>query len=303
MKFKRIITHFGYQVNYPVSHILTKGQLILNSIIKNIKYLSRKVTANRIGTYAAQTAFFMFLSLIPLVMLLLSLLRQFGSNEIVIAGIAESFTPEVISSFFDLYMDEIMDDSKLSFTIVSGVVLLWSASKGVFAIIGGLNSIYEIKEDRNYFYIRFFAMFYTVAFIVILVCALILMVFGDKFNDLLYSFLPDLKGLVYILSSLRFIIGFVALVLFFTLLYKALPSGKQKFSDQLPGAVISSAGWVSFSMLFSYFVDNFSNYANIYGSLTAIIVLMLWLYICMYIMFFGAEINMILSVKIENDKT
>jgi membrane protein len=81
-------------------------------------------------------------------------------------------------------------------------------------------------------------------------------------------------------------------------MYKSLPSRKIKFIDQIPGAVITSAGWVSFSILFSFFVDNFSNYANIYGSLTAIIVLMLWMYICMYIMFIGAELNCILASKI-----
>ena len=138
------------------------------------------------------------------------------------------------------------------------------------------------------------------AFVGFLVGALIIMVFGNMLNDMLYSLLPDLKGLVYIISSLRFIIAFVLLVLFFTVMFKSLPSGKQRFSDQLPGAVITSAGWVSFSILFSFFVDNFSNYANIYGSLTAIIVLLLWLYVCMYIMFIGAEINLILSANTKN---
>lgn len=270
----------------------------MNGFIKNIKYFSRKMTASRIGAYSAQTAFFMFLSLIPLVMLLLSLLKQIGTESLLTAS-ANEFLPNVINSFFDIYLNEIMDDSKLSLTIVSAVVLLWSASRGIFSIIGGLNSVYEIKENRNYFLLRLLAMFYTIAFVVILVCALLIMVFGDMLSDLLYSFFPDLKGLVYIISSLRFIISFVLLVLFFTVLYKALPNGKQRFSDQIPGAVVTGAGWVSFSILFSFFVDNFSNYANIYGSLTAIIVLLLWLYICMYIMFIGAEINLILSAKID----
>ncbi len=271
-----------------------------NGLVKNIKYINRKMNASRVGAYAGQAAFFMFLSLIPLVMLFLSLLKQFGTESLYISVSAEEFVPGVISSFFNIYIDEIMDDTKLSLTIVSACVLLWSASKGIFAIIGGLNSVYEIKEDRGYFYLRFISIFYTVAFVGLLVGALIIMVFGNMLNDMLYSLLPDLKGLVYIISSLRFIIAFVLLVLFFTVMFKSLPSGKQRFSDQLPGAVITSAGWVSFSILFSFFVDNFSNYANIYGSLTAIIVLLLWLYVCMYIMFIGAEINLILSANTKN---
>jgi membrane protein len=203
--------------------------------------------------------------------------------------------PSAVSSFFDTYIEEIMNSGKLSLTIISALVLLWSASKGVFAIIGGLNSVYEIKEDRNYFLLRFFAILYTVAFVLILMFALMIMVFGSKVNDFICSMFPNITGLVYIISSLRYILGFAMLVLFFTLLYKMLPNGKIKFTKQVPGAVLASGGWVAFSFAFSFFVENFSNYANIYGSLSAIIVFMLWLYTCMYILFIGAEINLILG--------
>ncbi len=267
----------------------------MKNLIKNIEFLRKKINASHIGTYSAQTAFFMFLSLVPLVLLSFSLIKYIGPTQNEIAAVADEFTPSVLSSFFSMYVDDIINDSKITMTIVSFIVLLWSASKGIFSIIGGLNSVYRIKENRGYFSLRFTAVFYTVAFIVMLICALLLMVFGNYISNILYSILPNLKGLVYIISSLRFIIAFLFLVLFFSLLYKALPSGKHSFTDQIPGAIISSAGWVSFSLLFSFFVNNFSNYANVYGSLTAIIVLMLWLYICMYIMFFGAEINVLLK--------
>lgn len=273
----------------------------MNSTVKNIKYFIRKTSASKIGAFSAQTAFFMFLSLIPLIMLILSLVRQLGTTVDAISAVANEFAPEAVSSFVEIYIDEIINNSKLSLTIVSAVVLLWSASRGIFAIIGGLNSVYEIKEGRNYFVIRITAIFYTLAFIAILTVALLLMVFGDTLNDILYSLLPNLKGLVYIVSSLRFILGFIFLILFFCTLYKALPSCKMRFIDQVPGAVITSAGWVSFSILFSFFVDNFANYANIYGSLSAIIILLLWLYICMYIMFIGAEVNCILTTKINEN--
>ena len=215
---------------------------------KNIKYFSRKVSASRIGAYSAQTAFFMFLSMIPLIMLILSLIYRLGSPVELITKVADEFAPAAISSFAELYIDEIVENGKLSMTIVSAIILLWSASRGIFAIIGGLNSVYEIKESRNYFVIRFLAIFYTIAFIIMLIGALLLMVFGDSLNDLLCSLLPNLKGLVYIISSLRFIIGFIILILFFSILYKTLPNAKMKFIDQIPGAVITSAGWVSFSI-------------------------------------------------------
>ncbi len=269
----------------------------MNGFVNNIKYISRKISASRIGAYAAQTAFFMFMSLIPLIMLLIPLLRHFGGSEGILSALNENYLPGAINSFFSIYVDEIIIQIEPSMTIISSIVLLWSASKGIYAIIGGLNEVYEIKETRNYFFIRLTSILYTIGFMFILVGALSILVFGDKINQIIISFFPNITGLVYVISSMRFIIGFVLLVLMFSILYKALPSGKFKLIDQIPGAVISSAGWVTFSVLFSYFVENFSNYANIYGSLTAIIVLLLWLYVCMYIMFVGAKVNFILSVK------
>ena len=269
----------------------------MNGFIKSIKYFIRKANASKIGAFSAQTAFFMFLSLIPLIMLFMSLAIQLGASSELFSALGNDFTPSAVSAFFELYIDEIVTEEKRSMTIVSAVVLLWSASKGIFSIIGGLNSVYEVKEERNYFLVRFLAMIYTFAFVLILIIALAVMVFGKSLSELICSLLPNLTGLVYIISSLRFILGFLILVLFFSLLYKSLPGKPLRFIEQIPGATVTSAGWVSFSILFSFFVENFSNYANIYGSLTAIIVLLLWLYTCMYIMFIGAEINHILSAK------
>lgn len=272
----------------------------MNRLIKGIKYFGRKISASRISAYSAQTAYFMFLSLIPLIMLLLSLLQLFGDTGETVTQTISGVMPGVLGEFINYSINEIMSDGRLTLTIVSAALLLWSASRGVFSIIGGLNSVYEIKETRKYLWVRFLSIVYTLAFIVIVCSVLLIIVFGDSLINLVISFFPNLKGLVYIIASLRFILGFIILVLFFSIIYKSMPCKKMKFFDQIPGAVISSAGWVSFSILFSFYVDNFSNYANIYGSLTAIIVLMLWLYTCMYIMFIGAEINCILSSKVDD---
>lgn len=274
----------------------------MQRLIKGIKYFGRKISASRISAYSAQTAYFMFLSLIPLIMLLLSLLQLFGDTGETFTKTLSEIMPGVLGEFINDFIDEIISDGRLTLTILSAALLLWSASRGVFSIIGGLNSVYEIKETRKYLWVRFLSIVYTLAFIIIVCGVLLIIVFGDSLINLSNSLFPNLKGLVYIIASLRFILGFIILVLFFSIIYKSMPCKKMKFVDQIPGAVIAGAGWVSFSILFSFYVDNFSNYANVYGSLTAIIVLMLWLYTCMYIMFIGAEINCILSTKVNSQK-
>jgi YihY family inner membrane protein len=203
------------------------------------------------------------------------------------------------SYFFHYYWnpDEISSESNRTLTIASVIVLLWSASKGVFAIIGGLNSVYEIKENRNYFVLRITAMFYTVIFIFVLIATVSLLLFGTNLYYFLVNIFPNTKEYLYIVSSLRFFVGFLILVLFFALIYKALPNKKKRFSEQLPGAIVAGTGWICFSVCFSLFVENFGNYESVYGSLTTITIMMLWLYICMYILFFGALMNVILENK------
>lgn len=274
----------------------------MKSLVKTIQHFSRKISAHRVGAYSAQTAFFMLFSLFPLFILVLSLSRRLIVTSDDVINILGEYAPDVMMGFLNDYLGDIILAGSVSLTIVSAVTLLWSASKGIFSIIGGLNSINEIKEGRNYFVLRLLAVFYTVAFVIMLVLALVLMVFGNVIADFIYQMFPSLKGLVYLISSLRYILSFLFLVLFFMLVYKILPGKKMRFMYQLPGAVVSSAGWVSFSILFSIFVNNFSSYANIYGSLTAIMLLLLWMYVCMYIMFIGAEINLYLLYS-RNDTT
>ena len=270
----------------------------LKNFIKGIKYFIRKINASKIGAFSAQTAFFMFLSFIPLILLFLNLSQKLGANAERLIYVSKNFAPDFLNAFIETYIPEILTAENRSMTIISALVLLWSGSKGLFSIIGGLNSVYGIKENRNYFVLRLTAMLYTALFILSLIVALVLFVFGAEISKIIYLILPNPTVIILIITSLRFFLGFLILGLFFTVIYHTLPCKSHSFSDQIPGAMIASAGWISYSLLFSSFIENFSNYSSLYGRLTATIVLLLWLYNCMYIMFVGAEINQILSIKI-----
>lgn len=264
-----------------------------------IRYFSRKMNAHRVGACAAQVAFFMLFATVPLLILLFSLTRILSlSAEDLIGGLSRMF-PSLVGGLFDDIIRNIFESESSLMASFSIVAVIWSASKGVYYIIGGLNSVFEIKESRSLFRLRALSILYTLAFILILVAALVLMVFGNFIAGVVLTHVPNLEGLVNALASLRFVIGLLLLTFFFALLFKVLPDRKVGFTPQLPGAVIAAVGWVLFSFIFSFYVNNFSNYANIYGSLAAIIVYMLWLYICMFILFFGAELNLLIEKSAE----
>ena len=175
--------------------------------------------------------------------------------------------------------------------------ILEIAKTGTLAIERGLNTIYDVREDRGYFYTRGISVFYTVLFLAVLLLTLVLNVFGESILEMI----PPAQGALWEFLSEIIDFRFVLLLLLqtglFTAMFMALPNRKNKFSDSFPGAVLASFGWWLFSNLFSVYVEHFSGYANIYGSVYAIALSMLWLYFCLCLLFCGGALNCLLRDK------
>lgn len=176
----------------------------------------------------------------------------------------------------------------LTITLITSI---WSASKGTLSLVRGLNGVYNIEETRNYIILRIVSFFYTVSMIVLVLSSLILLVLGNTLYHLIIEYMPWLSTLLNLFINTRTILFLCIMILFFMLIYKALPARKSILIIQLPGAIFSSVAWTLFSYGFSFYFNNYGNYSYMYGSLTAIVLIMLWLYSCMYILFLGGEIN------------
>ena len=91
--------------------------------------------------------------------------------------------------------------------------------------------------------------------------------------------------------EVRTVVAFFMLIAVSVSIYQFLPNRKSKLRYQLPGAVFTAVGWCGASLLFSVYMDIFKGFSNMYGSLTTIVLIMLWLYVCMYVVLLGGEIN------------
>ena len=176
---------------------------------------------------------------------------------------------------------------------LSAVAALWSASRGMYSFLRGLNSIYQAREDRGYLRTRLLSMVYTFAFLVVLVLTLVLHVFGA---DLLHhlSELPIPQFLLNLLDMRMFVLLVLQTVLFATM-FMVLPNDRIRFRDGLPGALLATIGWQLFTNLYSVYSQKFTAYANIYGSVYVVALGMLWLYFCICIVFYGSVLNIILQ--------
>ena len=258
-----------------------------------ITYFSRKIRAHHLDAYAAQAAFFLLFSTVPLLLLGVSLFRLFSFSAEGLSPGWKGFFPESVTALLEGVLAEVPGTEDSMFTSVSALTLLWSASKSVYYLMGGLNSVFEVKEARGFLKVRLLAMLYTLALILAVAGALVLMVFGGGLSERLGDCFPKFQSLMKFLSAFRFLIGILFLTGVFTAVYTVLPDRRASAGSQLPGALVASVGWMLFSLLFALYVDRFANYDTLYGSLSAIVVFMLWLYVCTYILLMGGEINLL----------
>lgn len=271
---------------------------MLKSTFHLVNIFGKKIKEDHITAFSAQAAFFIIISFFPFIMLLFSIVRYINIPESTVLRFFLQAFPTAINSMIVTVITEIYD-SYFSGTIlyITALSTLWSVGKSFLAIMKGLNEIYEIKETRRYILLRIISASYTLVFAVMVILTMILFVFGNRLFFWIEQRVPGLKDTALVIISLRTIVGLLTLIIFFLLIYVVIPNRKTKIINELPGAMVCAAGWMGFSYAFSYYIDNFNNYISIYGSLTAIVLFMLWMYFCMYLLFIGAEINLFFEDK------
>lgn len=258
----------------------------------------QRVQQEHLGLYAAQASFFLIISFVPLLMLLVTLLQfvlPIQKEELITA--LNYYLPDSMETFVSGIVDDLFSQRAVSIISASTLMLLWSASRGVHSVIQGIRHIFHVPQTI-YYKERLRALVYTIALILTILFALIVLVFGNSLWSLITNLFPPLGKAGGLVTLAKFLISALLITLFSLLFYCATaPRHLAKLSVQFPGALFTAAGWILFSTGFSLYITNFSNYSYIYGSLTALILLMLWLYICMWLMFLGAEINCTLALR------
>lgn len=263
---------------------------------KAIRLVTRflaKCQKDKINAYSAQIAFFIILSIIPFLMVFSSMLQYTSITEDMVFEIIERVMPQYVAPFLVTLVKEIYTRS-MGIISVTAIIAIWSAAKGIQYMADGLNAVHELKETRNWFVLRFWAVIYTIVFLVAIVFTLVVLVFGNSLRHLAADYLPFIAHLVKIIIKFRGLILLLLLILFFDVIFTALPNTKLTFKSQLPGATACAAAWYVFSFGLSIYVDYFNGF-SMYGSLTTIALIMLWLYFCMYIMMMAVEFNVFLE--------
>ncbi len=256
------------------------------------------IGARKIWTYAAAGTFYLFLSIVPIVALLGSILPYTPLTQEVILSILDGTVPPSVYTLLEELVGHIYDSSTTTLSI-SAVLSVWSASLSILAIMRGMDAAYDLKRRENAILFRLRACFFMVVMLAAILVTLCAIVYGQKILTFIQSTLKEtwaVNLLFTILQVARYIVMLLVLFTIFICLYKWMPTGRRKLSRQWYGALFTTLAWLIFSSVFSVYVGVSDRY-GIYGVLGTVIVAMLWMYYCLFFLLVGGYINRYVDIK------
>lgn len=290
-------------VNYRISMIYKeqvmekKSKGFLRKTVIFLVMFIKKIGDDDIFALGAQLAYYMVLSFIPFLMFLMTLVGFSHLNSDAVLNLLSNVMPIEAFNLIQSTVIEIVDREQTGLLWISIALAIWVSSSGFKAVIKGLNKAYGVKETRSYIKLKLISMVYTILLALIVIATLFLFVFGDVIGDFFMKVLEHPEFIYYIWNMLRYVVVILIMILFFMFLYNATPCVRLGWLEVIPGAVITTLGWISISYIFAYYVNNFSNYSRLYGSLGAVFMFMTWMFITSMILILGGEINAVLAEK------
>lgn len=259
------------------------------------------ITADKITVYAAQASFFVIISAVPFISLLVSII-----GLLIPADARSIFSdislPDSLASVVGTVLDDLRDAPNVPLLSVSAVTTLWTASKGTAAIRNGLETVYHAESTRGFVMNKIRSLINTLLFIVLIIIVVVILLFGNFLSELI-----GISHITTLIMRLRFPVAFALMCVVFSIMYsvtaKRSRSVRANILAHLPGAVFAAVGWVLFSFFYSLYITYFPNASYIYGGLAAVCLIMLWIYFCTIILLLGAEVNKLYFLWRKRKKT
>jgi len=248
-----------------------------------------------LAAMSAQISYYLILAFFPFLFFLINLISFTPlPNRLLIANF-NAILPRDTALLVKTMLEETIQAKSETLLVLSILASLWAASRGMSAIIRGLNHSYGVRESRNYIKLNLIALLSTIGLTLMIIFSFFMIVLGRVIGSTVFGYLGA-KSLFYsIWGVLRYGITFALLLVTFYLIYKYLPNRKYSGEQIMAGTIFATFGWVAASLLFSFYVNNFGSYATVYGSLGGMFALIIWLYLSTLIFLLGGVINAICS--------
>lgn len=275
-----------------------KKMMLREAKIKTIYEIAcsfvRKIQYDHVSSFAGHAALFLLLSLFPMAMYCIAIFSYLPFDTGRFSQYLFTVLPEGLTPLLKQILTEAYVESSTMIKSFTMLGMLFCGSKGVYAVIIGMNAVYGIRETRSGIVLYILAIVYVLVFFAALGLMMILIVLGNEIFDWVIRLVPSLMVFKNLFRYGKYPCMLVVLLAFFLLVYMNVPNRKSKIRYEFPGAVFSTIVWLVYSWAFAFYISNFGNYSVTYGSLATIVIFILWLYGTMNIVFVGAELNVVL---------
>ncbi len=262
-----------------------------------LRRLQREMGYDDCMGMAAQIAFYMLLAIFPFLLFLLSLISFLPIPDLtgqVLRILEAALPPEAYRLVADTVVS-VLSVQRRELLGLGLAIALWSGSMGVGALITTINRAYNIRPRRSLPAQKALAILLTLALSGIMLLSTVIILFGPSVAHAIFQFFGLAGDSYNFWTRLRVPLGFLLNLVALAMLYYFGPEARQQFRWIMPGAAVATALWLGASSLFRLFVRNFGSYELTYGSITAVIVLMVYLWISGLIFLLGAEINSLMK--------
>lgn len=272
-----------------------------------VKKVYKKFVAEQVTTNAAQVAFYFIFALFPMLLFVMNIIGLFldsaeGVREELFAYLRQ-VAPQSAFQVIEDAVKEVTQEGgggKLTFGLL---LTLWSASTGVDNIRIALNDIYDLEETRSWWKYKLVSLLLTLGIAFLIFLALGVVFYGGQFLNVLVSPFGLEITSYFMLTAFSIIVVGIALILSFALLYNFAPNHDPwEWHWITPGAISAIILWVVLSLGFRVYLDYFGSYSKTYGSVGAIIVLLLWLYLTAMVILIGGVVNAVVENAKEDKK-
>ncbi len=247
---------------------------------------------------AAQIAFYTMLGLFPFMIFLLSLIGTLPLGEALQPMVLEALKeqmPEEAANYVAHTVASLLPERNQGLLSFGLLASLWGASMAVGALITTINRAYNIHQRRNIVSQKILAIILVLVLSGLWLIALTIILVGPHITQQIFEFMGIASETNTFWTSIRLPMAFVLNLVALAILYYIAPEAKQKFRWIMPGAVTATVLWMAASSGFREFLANFGNYNTTYGSLAAVVILMIWLWISGLVFLLGAEINALMK--------
>jgi membrane protein len=259
-----------------------------------LKKTGREILDDNVLGLAAQTAYYFFFSLFPLLLFTAPLLGVIGDKRAIISWLltklGSAVPPEAMSLVSGVVKDVVLSESAPGLMSVGALLAAWSGSNIFGALMGALNRAYDVRESRPWIKQQLLRLAALLVAGAVMLLATAVMLGGDQIVDWVGQNVGWSHGVTSAWKLIQFPIALGILVAAAWMLYYFLPNVRQRASHVIVASLVATLLWIIVTLLFRAYVQNFGSYNKTYGTIGGVIALLTWMYLSMLVLLSGGEL-------------